>query len=222
MYKIINLISPESAKELEKRILSSPSLSDGAATAGAHGKMKKKNQQLLPSTDDGKIILSATRKAILENITVQQTVFPKYLSSIMANIYETGDHYKAHVDVPWMGNQEAGWFRADFSFTLFLSDPESYEGGVLNLLSDGGKISAKLKPGQLVVYRSGLLHEVEEVTAGRRVAIVGWMQSFLKDDQIRSACTGLEKLIFSLRALGDHKNSEDAKVILHSFLRTGS
>jgi PKHD-type hydroxylase len=222
MHKIINLITAESARALEQRILSSKSLSNGIATAGVHGQEKKKNQQLLPSTDDGKVILSAARRAILENSGVQQIVFPKMLSSIMANIYENGDYYAPHVDVPWMGNQEAGWYRADYSFTLFLSDPEAYEGGALNLQLDGGQISAKLKPGQLILYRSGLMHEVERVTTGRRVAVVGWMQSFLKDDQIRNACTNLERLVASLRSSGDLKNSENAKVILHSLLRMGS
>jgi PKHD-type hydroxylase len=221
MYKIVNLITPDSAKILEKKILSSKLLTNGTATAGVLGQEKKKNNQLLPSTEDGKLILSAARKAILDNTTIQQIVFPKLLSSIMANVYEDGDYYAPHVDVPWMGNQEAGWYRADYSFTLFLSEPQSYKGGDLILHLDGGKIAIKLKAGQIILYRSGLLHEVETVTYGKRVAIVGWMQSFLKCDQIRHSCTNLERLVTSLRSSGDIKNSENVKIILHDLLRLG-
>jgi PKHD-type hydroxylase len=216
--KLINLIKLESAELLEEKIKISKNLSDGRDTAGHDGANKKKNKQLLPDNDDGKIILSAVREAIMKNREISITCFPKQLYALMANVYDKGDEYQTHVDVPWMGDQFKGWTRADFSFTLFLSDPKSYKGGELNLLSDP-PVSVKGLPGQLFLYRSGVPHEVASVKSGRRVCVVGWIQSFIKDDNLRETCTKLEHLIQKLSSKGDQSNRDLAKEALHNLLR---
>jgi PKHD-type hydroxylase len=78
-----------------------------------------------------------------------------------------------------MGPNEAR-IRTDLSFTLFLSDPETYEGGALVVEGLDGDRQARLGAGSLVLYPTGALHEVEPVTLGTRLACVGWVQSLIR------------------------------------------
>jgi len=71
--------------------------------------------------------------------------------------------------------------RTDVSFTLFLSEPESYDGGELVIESASGEDAVKLEPGNLVAYPSTALHHVAPVTRGERLAAVGWARSFVRD-----------------------------------------
>lgn len=215
----IKLINAESAFLLRDRILSSGNLSDGVKTAGVDGVSKKRNKQLLATDDDSKEILNAVRNAVLKSQTVSMLTFPKFLFALMANVYEVGDRYSLHVDVPWMGDQFKGWVRSDFSFTLFLSSPESYNGGELVLHGDR-TLEIKGNAGQLFLYKSGVPHEVREITAGTRVCVVGWIQSFILDDNLRAACTNLENLIRDLHEADNVVHRENAKRILHGLLRS--
>ena len=83
--------------------------------------------------------------------------------------------YGWHVDDPIMGGT-----RSDLSFTLFLTDPESYEGGALILDGSDGISEVKLKPGEAVLYPTGALHQVAPIARGHRMAIVGWVRSLVR------------------------------------------
>jgi PKHD-type hydroxylase len=74
-----------------------------------------------------------------------------------------------------------GGMRSDVAFTLFLSEPESYDGGELMIDSAAGEDAIKLAPGALVAYPATSLHRVAEVTRGARLAAVGWARSFVRD-----------------------------------------
>ena len=92
--------------------------------------------------------------------------------------------------------------RSDLSFTLFLSDPHSYEGGELSLELPGGV--QKLKPiaGDMVLYPSTLIHQVEPVTDGERLVAVGWIQSEIRNPEHRQILLDLEQVRTTLRAKG--------------------
>ena len=108
---------------------------------------------------------------------------PKALSPLILSRYEPGMEYGTHVDDALMNGM-----RTDVSFTLFLSDPESYEGGALVIESTGGEEDVKLPAGSLVAYPSTTLHRVAPVTRGVRLAAVGWARSFVRDaGQARAA-----------------------------------
>ena len=74
-----------------------------------------------------------------------------------------------------------GGIRTDVSFTLFLGDPASYDGGELVMEGTGGEQAYKLDAGSMILYPSGALHRVEPVTRGARLAAVGWAQSLVRD-----------------------------------------
>ncbi len=96
--------------------------------------------------------------------------------SLMFSRYEPGMRYGLHVDDAIMGGM-----RSDVAFTLFLSEPESYDGGELMIDSAAGEDAIKLAPGALVAYPATSLHRVAEVTRGARLAAVGWARSFVRD-----------------------------------------
>ena len=98
-----------------------------------------------------------------------------------------------------MGRGEAG-LRTDLSFTLFLSAPEAYEGGALTLDLPGGRQSLKPAAGDMVLYPSSQIHEVETVTKGERLVAVGWIQSQIRSAQQRQIIFDLEQVRATLRA----------------------
>jgi hypothetical protein len=111
-------------------------------------------------------------------------VRPKALSPLLFSRYEKGMHYGSHVDDALMDGM-----RTDVSFTLFLSDPKSYDGGALAIESTSGEESFKLAAGSLVAYPSTSLHQVAAVTRGARLAAVGWARSFIRDPARRECCS---------------------------------
>jgi PKHD-type hydroxylase len=82
--------------------------------------------------------------------------------------------------------------RTDLSFTLFLSDPASYEGGALNVEDSYRERAIRLPAGELILYPSTTLHRVEPVTSGVRLAAVGWLRSHVRDAECREILFDLE------------------------------
>ena len=99
----------------------------------------------------------------------------------------TGDGYGAHVDNAYMSSG-----RSDLSFTLFLTDPNTYEGGELCIQTIQGSKEIKLKEGQIVIYPSTSLHSVKTVTQGERLACIGWIQSHIASNEDRNILFGLD------------------------------
>jgi PKHD-type hydroxylase len=114
----------------------------------------------------------------------------------MFNRYEGGETFGAHVDnavrlVPGSGRK----LRTDISATLFLTEPDSYDGGELLVEDTYGAHAVKLPAGDLVLYPSTSLHRVEPVTRGVRLASFFWVQSMVADDGERSLLFDLDTAI---------------------------
>ncbi len=90
--------------------------------------------------------------------------------------------------------------RTDLSATLFLCDPESYEGGELVIEDTYGQHRVKLPAGHLVLYPASSLHCVTPVTRGVRQASFLWIQSMVRDDKQRAMLYDLDRTIQSLKA----------------------
>lgn len=148
---------------------------DGARTAGGRARLVKKNQQADLRSKPGQGLHDFLSEAIERTSVFQSAARPKKLSRLLISRTENGGGYGAHVDNALMNG-----LRTDLSFTLFLSDPESYEGGELIIDLPGGTHSAKPAAGDLVLYPSGALHKVEPVTKGTRYAVVGWVESHVR------------------------------------------
>jgi PKHD-type hydroxylase len=193
---------------LVRQTLARANFEDGRETAGFAARMVKHNRQ---AANDGKI--DTVRKLVEARIRGHEVfalaVRPKALTSIMFSAYEPGMRYGSHVDDALMQGM-----RTDVSFTLFLSEPASYDGGELVIESPSGEDAVKLEAGSLVAYPSTALHHVAEVTRGVRLAAVGWARSYIRDGARR-------ELLFDLdtarrRMFAEHGKSADYDLVSKS------
>lgn len=159
---------------------------DGRATAGWSAKLVKDNEQAKEGAALD-LLRERVSKAILDNEVFSLAVRPKALTPLLFSRYGGGQHYGTHVDNPLMNG-----IRTDISFTLFLADPDSYDGGELVIESVSGEEEIKLPAGHLVAYSSTTLHRVAPVTRGERLVAVGWAQSYLRDAAQRELLFDLE------------------------------
>ncbi len=184
-------------------IVAAPEIfADGAKTAGWQAREVKRNQQA-----EGELasrIIAMAQEKLLAHPMFKAAAQPKTIIKTLLSKYQSGNAYGLHVDEPLMAGQ-----RVDLSFTLFLSAPESYEGGALIIESPAGQEHYKLNAGSLVLYPTTALHRVEEVTSGSRLAIVGWVRSFIRIAQDRETLFDLENLIASLRVTQTNRAAID-------------
>lgn len=169
-------------QELEtiQTLLQDAEFVDGKLSAGHYAQTVKENQQISQEEKAGDEIQEIVKKAIERDRLFQKAVRPKTIRSPLINCYQTGMFYGTHMDNAMM-NKGAYKMRTDVSLTLFLSDPESYEGGELILDTTLGEQLFKLQAGDMIVYPSTMLHRVAEVKSGTRFAVVTWVQSLIKD-----------------------------------------
>jgi len=160
---------------------------DGKATAGFAAKIVKNNRQAEGSDRSLETIRKLVAERILGNEVFRLAVRPKALSPLLFSRYETGMHYGSHVDDALMNGM-----RTDVSFTLFLVDPASYDGGELTIESAAGEETFKLEAGALIAYSATSLHHVADVTRGERLAAVGWARSFVRDPARRELLFDLD------------------------------
>jgi PKHD-type hydroxylase len=180
---------------------------DGRATVGEQGARVKRNRQLDEFSPTGQELGCVVLKALLANPLYLSAALPLRHMPPLFNCYEGGEHYGLHVDgairsVPGTTLQ----MRTDLSCTLFLSGPDEYEGGELEIVDTYGTHEVKLPAGDLVLYPSSSLHRVQPVTRGARVASFFWVQSLVRDTAQRRALFELDQNIQALRAqVGDNE-----------------
>lgn len=195
---------------------------DGRATAGHLSAAVKRNRQL---AEDDPLGLQAG--AVVIDALARQPLFAAAalatrISAPLFNRYADGEAYGDHIDGA-IRPLEKGRMRADLSATVFLTDPESYEGGELTIAAPGGEHAVKLAAGDMILYASGARHRVTPVTHGHRDAVVLWVQSLVRDPQQRGMLFELDQTIQNLRADG----AGDAHVLAltglyHNLLRLWS
>lgn len=163
---------------------------DGKTTAGWHAKLVKNNIQLNNKVSYAQDLRELVKTALKRNALFQSAVQPKIIHSMLFSRYEKGMSYGRHIDNALMGNQE--FWRSDVSFTIFLSSPDTYEGGELVIEGSDDERSYKLEAGAMIVYPSSTLHRVEVVTEGVRLVVVGWVQSLVRDPNEREILFDLD------------------------------
>ena len=190
---ISEVLSLPEIEALREEIAQMP-FGDGAATAGRHAREVKANDQAAPSP-----ALDAVRSKITASLR-QNPLFvsaarPQHITPLILSRYRTGQTYGNHVDDAIMRG-----LRTDLSFTLFLSDPDGYDGGALVIEDQLEAREIKLNPGELILYPSTSLHRVAPVTRGERLAAVGWVQSWIRSAEQREILFDLDRTIDTLFA----------------------
>lgn len=165
----------------------------GAQTAGWHAKSVKNNEQATGTLAEA--VRHTVEAAVLAHPVFKAAALPKLIIRSLVSRYKPGMSYGTHIDDPLMGGT-----RTDLSFTLFLSDPATYEGGALVIEAHDGDNQVKLPAGSLVLYPTTALHHVQEVTRGERLAVVGWVRSFIRSAADREILFDLENLVATLQA----------------------
>lgn len=172
---------------------------DGNATSGHQARLVKHNLQLpeagAAAQQAGQVVLAAlARDPVFIAAALPAKIYPP-----MFNSYRGGQNYGLHVDnaVRVLPGGE-GTVRADLSITVFLEDPDAYDGGELTIETAFGAQRVKLAAGDAVLYPSSSLHRVEPVTRGRRLASFFWIQSMVRDERARSSLFDLDQSIQQL------------------------
>jgi PKHD-type hydroxylase len=188
---------------------------DGRGTAGAVARELKKNLQLKSDAEAAKkcapLILSALRR----NATFYNLALPHRIHGPIFNRYDAGMTYGSHVDNAIMGDE----VRSDVSATLFLSAPDSYEGGELVLQEHQAERRIKLPPGAMVVYASTNVHRVEPVRRGTRVAAVFWIQSLVREESKREILYDLSVIMNGLRDRLDATENAGIAAVYSNLMR---
>ncbi|MEG0555950.1 MAG: Fe2+-dependent dioxygenase [Comamonas sp.] len=198
---------------------------DGRVTVGSQGAQVKRNRQL---PEDSPIAMQQGRiieQALAANGLFFSAALPARSMPPLFNRYSDSETYGLHVD--GAARRVAGaamggpqWLRTDLSCTLFLCDPEDYEGGELVVMDTYGTHEVKLPAGDLILYPSSSLHRVEPVTRGERVCSFFWAQSLVRDDSRRALLFEMDQAITRLRAqLGETPETVSLTGNYHNLLR---
>ncbi|MFC3716983.1 Fe2+-dependent dioxygenase [Luteimonas soli] len=197
---------------------------DGKATVGAQGAQVKRNQQLADGSPLARELGAAVLAALAASPLYHSAVLPLRTLPPRFNRYQGGGTYGLHVDGSVMHvavpGQPPGTLRTDVSCTLFLCEPDEYDGGELVIHDTYGEHEVKLPAGDLVIYPSSSLHRVEPVTRGARLASFFWVQSLIRDDSQRRILFELDASIQSLTQAGaDRAALLQLTGVYHNLLR---
>ena len=196
----------------------------GANTAGPLAKLVKQNLQFSTESANYPALSQAVMSALERHPLLMAAALPQRLLPAMFNRYICGNTYGNHVDNAIQTDSHKGErVRTDISITVFLSEPEDYEGGELMIEDTYGSHEVKLPAGDAIIYPSSSLHRVEPVISGERVASFLWAQSMVRDAWQRNMLFNLDMNLIKLRSqLG---NSDEVVALTghyHNLLRQWS
>lgn len=184
---------------------------DGRSTAGAQSALVKKNEQLPPNGETSRALGDRVIRAITANPLFVSAAIPMQIFPPLFNRYGVGHHFGLHVDNAVRGDHLSGLrIRTDLSVTLFLSEPDEYDGGELVVEDYYGAHQVKLPAGHLVLYPASSLHTVTPITRGVRVASFFWLQSMIRDAHARSLIFDLDT---SIQGLVERLGRDDAETV---------
>ncbi len=207
-----------------RHVMDASDWEDGRSTAGAQSALVKNNEQLPPNSDVARKLGNHVISALTSNPRFVSAAIPLHIFPPLFNRYvaSNGHRFGIHVDNAIRGDHQTGMrIRTDLSVTLFLSEPEEYDGGELVVEDNYGSHEVKLSAGSLVLYPASSLHMVTPVTRGARVASFFWIQSMVRDPHARTMIYDLDTAIQGLVARLGRDDPETVKLtgIYHNLIR---
>ncbi len=223
LLQIPEVLTPEQVAHA-RDLLAAAAWQDGRATAGHQSALAKRNEQLPQDSAAARELGATIVDALQRNALFMSAALPKAIYPPLFNRYaaSAGHAFDNHVDNAIRSLTDgSARLRTDLSATLFLADPDSYDGGELVIEDTYGAHSVKLPAGEMILYPATSLHRVEPVTRGVRLASFFWMQSLVRDD-------GQRRLLFdmdmAIRRLATRVGDGDESVVAltgsyHNLLR---
>ncbi|WP_339856249.1 Fe2+-dependent dioxygenase [Pseudohongiella acticola] len=194
---VASILSPDLIQSCQQLASDDALFVDGRSTAGWYARQHKNNLQARPEASLD-TLFEQIRAAIQAHELVQAATRPKNIIRLLLSRYDEGMHYGTHVDDALIDGQ-----RTDVSFTVFLNEPDSYDGGELVIDEPSAERPFKLAAGSMLLYPATTLHRVMPVTRGRRLVLVGWIRSLIRDPAQRELLFDLERSIAQLRKAPD-------------------
>lgn len=199
-----HVLNTEELSQL-RTLMTKAEWADGKVTAGTQSAQVKRNMQLPEASASAEAARQIVLRALGRNALFFSAALPKKIYPPLFNQYRVGMDFGAHIDNAVRTHTASGMnVRTDISCTLFLADPESYEGGELVVEDSYGHQQVKLPAGDMVLYPGTSLHHVRPVTRGARIASFFWLQSMVRDDAQRTLLFDMDAAIATLRQqMGD-------------------
>jgi PKHD-type hydroxylase len=186
-----DVMSRDAALALRARLVAADWV-DGNATSGAAAALAKRNRQLPEDSPAARAAQAEVSAALGANAAFLSAALPATVFPPLFNRYGPGDTFAPHVDNAIRVHGGSGTrIRTDMAATLFLTDPDDYDGGELVIAGNFGDVRYKLPAGHLLLYPSSSLHHVTPITWGERISSFFWLQSLVRD-------TGEREMLFDL------------------------
>lgn len=222
---IANVLDSEQVNRC-RNALKSAEWVDGRVTAGPQSAKAKNNRQLAEEAPLARELGALVLDALGRNPTFFAGALPRHVYPPLFNRYEGGESFGFHVDNAVRYDRSRGKalpLRTDLSATLFLSEPDEYDGGELEIEDSFGAHEVKLPAGDLVLYPGSSLHQVTPVTRGARIAAFFWVQSLVRSDAQRRMLFDLDVSIQQLaQKLPDEPEIVRLTGVYHNLLREWS
>ncbi len=214
------ILGPDETAMLQDR-LAQAAWADGRVTAGPQSGRVKTNLQIGPDSAEGRELGLIVLRALEASPAFMSAALPAHVFPPLFNRYDPGMRFGTHIDnairqVPATGQR----LRTDLSATLFLSEPDTYDGGELLVEDTYGSHAVKPAAGDMVLYPARSLHRVAEVTRGSRIAAFFWVQSIVKSRDHREMLYELDQSVQALSADdGDNPAIIRLTGLYHNLLR---
>jgi PKHD-type hydroxylase len=191
-----------------REVLDAAHWTDGNATSGMQSAQAKRNQQLPEGSPAARAVGDAIQDALAQNPRFFSAALPLKVFPPLFNRYAGGDAFGPHVDNAIRLLRGTDFrIRSDLSATLFLAEPDTYDGGELCIEDTYGVHRAKLPAGDMVLYPASSLHQVSPVTRGVRLASFFWIQSMVRDDGDRALLFDIDNSVCELARTGGQSGS---------------
>lgn len=223
LIEIADVFTADEVDEIRTRLLAEPWV-DGKVTAGLRSARDKYNRQLNEDSALGVLFGQRILARLSENALFMSAALPKRIYPPLFNCYSGGEAFGFHIDNAIRGIKGVRErVRTDLSATLFLTDPETYDGGELVIRDTFSERSVKLPAGHLVLYPGTSVHKVNPVTRGERVAAFFWIESLVREDSQRSLLLDMDVAIQRLNAQqADDESLLQLSGVYHNLLRRWS
>ena len=215
MYKVLQILTDQEIAKC-REIAASAKFVHGRIT-NPHNTAKDNEQLHDPAVYNKSAQL--LHQALLRNEDFRNFAFPVAIAPPLITRYNPSQHYGLHTDMAYI-TLPGGTLRSDISCTIFLSDPEAYEGGSLQVQLGDAAMSFKLPPGYAIVYPSDTFHQVEQVTSGERLVAITFIQSRVPDPFKRSLLYNLNEVAALEGLQMDPMNYSRLQLVQQQLLRT--